>query len=168
MFWTTSRLLNILLMNVTPGIPKRFKNSDFRNYIVNTIHHRNVSSRLWLTNLIAFLRSSHSFHSYDLTMFVSTGWMSVCVPLSHLEVDCTCKISPGCICKTTRQQLSLNHTLSKVRMWKRRVILLFHFVFFYFKLFTHVLMVSKIRNLCGKASLLKCVLHKSTKPGRGC
>ena len=32
---------------------------------------------------MAFLRSSHSFHSYDLTMLDSMKWVSVCVPVSH-------------------------------------------------------------------------------------
>ena len=71
-----------------------------QNYIVNIIPHWNASNELWLTRLIAFLRSPHSFHSYDLTIFVSTGWRSVCVPLSHLLIGFTSKISPGWICKT--------------------------------------------------------------------
>lgn len=54
---------------------------------------------IWLTSLIAFRRISHSFQSYDLSMFVSSGWVSVCVLLSHFVMAFTSKVSPGCICE---------------------------------------------------------------------
>ena len=56
-----------------------------------------------LTSLIAFRRSSHSFHSYDLMMFVSSRWVSVCVQLSHLTMGLTSKLTPDCICEVTKE-----------------------------------------------------------------
>lgn len=67
---------------------------NFLSKIVNVIK---ATLKFRLTSLIAFLRSSHSFQSYDLTWFVSIGWMSVCMPLSHLVIGITWKLSPGCI-----------------------------------------------------------------------
>lgn len=75
-----------------------------RVFLSKTVNVIEASLELSLTSLIAFLRSSHSFHSYDLTRFVSIGWMSVCAPLSHLVIGFNCKLSPGCICKTTRKK----------------------------------------------------------------
>lgn len=53
-----------------------------------------------LTNLRAFRLSSHSFHSYDLTMFFSTGWISVWVPHSHFIPGFTGKPFLGWVCQT--------------------------------------------------------------------
>lgn len=47
-----------------------------------------------LTSFRAFLLSSHSFHSYDLTMLDSMKCVSVCVPLSHLVTGASI-IRPG-------------------------------------------------------------------------
>lgn len=73
-------------------------------FLSGTVSVIEASLDLQLTSLIAFLRSSHSFHSYDLTWFVSIGWMSVCTPLSHLVIGFACKLSPGFTCKTTSQK----------------------------------------------------------------
>lgn len=53
------------------------------------------------TSLRAFRLSSHSFHSYDVTMLDSTGWRSVCVPPSHLVTGFTSALSPSSNCNST-------------------------------------------------------------------
>lgn len=53
-----------------------------------------------LTSLMAFLRSCHSFHSYDLSMLLSTGWSSVCAPQSCMMMGLAgWELSPGSICE---------------------------------------------------------------------
>lgn len=60
-----------------------------------------------LTNLSAFRLSSHSFHSYDLTMFDSMKCVSVCVPLSHLVTGASI-IRPGSFPWSMRSTLTIS------------------------------------------------------------